>query len=339
MSYTVDQETRWKSWASLAGLEPSIGKCFSSRNWLQINSENFLREGDEFVKAPYINFSLCSPLKSKGCEARQWTELGAAAREFTDAGGCDMAERDRLMSVFIRRQHRLLSYVPNRVSWFLPIYLGGLGLPLTLSKMTPDWRPRPGICSHEQLRVATHLRGLLEDGKEKVMRIALPASQPGFLAKAMEDMSEFALPTGERLGDVTLETWMELQEAKATMGPFLWRAWAEAPTSALEVRNPLLEATGFGRYPGESQGAYMDRLQKFTSFSIQKRFNRFWKDSKKCGFVRSLEELLVYEPPLCEVPGYVTEALSPQCDFFPDFVATFAERWDIRRILGPARNL
>jgi len=128
MDFDARQKQLWEGISAQAGLSPSIGKCYYSDGWLQINSENFLYVNGEFVTCPYVNFSLTSENKSRGEDIRHWTGLGAAAREFVY--GFDEKEAARLLSIWIRRQAPLLKKAPRGISWWFPEHLGGLGLPI-----------------------------------------------------------------------------------------------------------------------------------------------------------------------------------------------------------------
>jgi len=128
MDFNLRQKFLWEGISAQAGLSPSIGKCYYSKQWLQINSENFLYQEDGFTACPYINFSLASEIKSRGEDIRHWTGVGAAARAFVE--GFEEREAERLLSIFIRRQKPLLAKAPKAISWWLPEHLGGLGLPI-----------------------------------------------------------------------------------------------------------------------------------------------------------------------------------------------------------------
>jgi len=231
MDFSVHQKFFWEGISAQAGLSPSIGKCYYSDQWLQINSENFLYSSGEFVSCPYINFSLTSDKQSRGNEVRHWTGLGAAARAFVE--GFDDKEAERLLTIFLRRQKPLLEQAPAGISWWLPEHLGGLGLPLLaaqeflVTKYMPPLRSVLRNCRNKEARIrlmigplvegmtqrpyellengpnmrvitapqaclAFYLRDLLRDGKE-AFRVGLPPRVPEWVNEGMRLATHFQI--------------------------------------------------------------------------------------------------------------------------------------------------
>jgi hypothetical protein len=130
MNYTPTQEARWRKLGALMGLKPSIGKCYRSNEWLQVNSLAFFRKEEGFARSAYLNFGLLSPNRARGADRRHFTELESLAREFLQ--GHNPKNYPKLMSLFLKRHSApggLLSDAPVGISWWLPRHLGGLGIP------------------------------------------------------------------------------------------------------------------------------------------------------------------------------------------------------------------
>jgi len=136
----------WKEITSSAGLEPSIGKFFSSREFLQINSVNFKRVepyevvGERarrqcvFQRTPFINLGLLLGVKRSGAKVgvdsvtnsvRDGT-IGSRARDLIESSPPSL--RSEVMKKFISHHIEILKSV--RVPWFVPESFGGVGLPL-----------------------------------------------------------------------------------------------------------------------------------------------------------------------------------------------------------------
>jgi len=144
MLYNAKERAVWARFAEHIGMEPSVGKCYTAKDWLQINSTGFmlvdwaagpangLAVEKSFQRSAFINFGLLTDKKIRGGQKRTFTDLGECAREFLH--GHPTKDHEWLMSIFIKyhsRQGGLLRDVPSGMSWWLPEHLGGLGLPWT----------------------------------------------------------------------------------------------------------------------------------------------------------------------------------------------------------------
>jgi len=127
MRFDAVEERRWRELSKHVGMTPSPGKCYTAQNWLQMNSELYLRTGSKFERIPFLNFSLASPFVAKGGEERHYTSYGACARAFIQ--GFPEKRQVKLISIWIERMRPYLEKVPLGMSWFLPLHLGGLGIP------------------------------------------------------------------------------------------------------------------------------------------------------------------------------------------------------------------
>jgi len=153
----------WQRVVADAGLIPSVGKNYLSRDFAIINSTLFLDTGaslwglQNFVEKRYVNLDLIgNPIReNRGClkngSVHDGTEdLPRIARDAIR--GFDPDDQDWLMthvmqSAFARR---VLSNVPSGVSYFVSRNLGGFGLPLT----------RPGLLSPQQIGYYTRVAGV-----------------------------------------------------------------------------------------------------------------------------------------------------------------------------------
>jgi len=307
MTYTLGQKQAWERVAALAGMEPSVGKCYWSSRFLQINSENFILERDDegryqFESVPYHNFSLCSAQKAKGGEDRHWSDLGSSARHFIK--GFDPKEQDRMISVFIRRQRPLLNKAPDKISWFLPECLGGLGIP---------WLRDPAELEREttyrQRLLATYLRGRIEAG-ESPLRRGMSAQIPIWVQRGMREAARWEIPLKGSLEEISV-----LRCAKADtsgMEPWMWRSLRNAEGKDFEVQAAEDTATIKGWF-------------------------RAWEQSLKlCNFARSAAELVAYLPPKFILPGGLSATLSKASNDHPrHLVSGFSAQDLVRKISKP----
>jgi len=295
MHFTPKQKLLWERYSACAGLAPSIGKCYYSSRFLQINSTNFIWEKSKeeavgrLVQVPYWNFSLCSQVKSKGAEDRHWSDLGSSAREFVKGFSDD--EKKHMMSVFIRRQKPLLAKAPPGMSYWLPECLGGLGLPyhcdLPMKIGRAPSRDGPKLytsVSHRQAKLATWLRGKIEAG-EAPMRRMRAIKIPKWVQTGMAKAAKLEV-RGKEKSDERKELMDEwgFKTRLGGYGPSLWRALAEATDEDMKVGD----------------------AEELTNF---KGWFKVWKASAACTFIRPLEELLSYVPPRYGIPGNLTEVL------------------------------
>ncbi len=156
MRYTEEEKKSWEENSAKVGLEPSVGKCYFNRDFIQLNSELFILKEGSFERIPFFNFGLCRPLSSKGGERRDYTSLGSLCRDFVFGAYPDgflpkeelWQKRREAIIFFIRAQKETFDAIPDglkhRVAWYLPKSYGGLGLPEKKSyigsKLTRDQR-------------------------------------------------------------------------------------------------------------------------------------------------------------------------------------------------------
>lgn len=142
---SMDRYHRWEAVTRRGGLESSVGKTYISQHFVQMNSTTYvvdyelefgpLMENEKrrrrpfFTHVPYVNFGFLSPFDPKGGAERTYRDLPALAHEFIK--GFSPERADVLMQWFLKDHQGLLRQCPEGMSYWLPVHLGGLGLPVT----------------------------------------------------------------------------------------------------------------------------------------------------------------------------------------------------------------
>jgi len=119
----------WSDVAQLAGWKPSIGKVYQSREFFNINSRSFTVRGDRRYVTPYVNMGILTGKKrSENLSLSKeggYKLIGALARELIRESPDSIHEL--VLGQFIYRHWNFLKSLS--IPWFLPEYVGGLGLP------------------------------------------------------------------------------------------------------------------------------------------------------------------------------------------------------------------
>jgi len=278
MHYNERQKLEWYRITAHAGLEPSPGKCYYARDWMQINSTMFLDTGKDFVECKYMNFSLLKGFKSKGGERRTWLDLGSAAKEFCSLGGDDKTECDRFLSIFLKRQRPLLDEAPETISWFLPPELGGLGIPY--------FKDDPYPISGPQKLLACYLMAQVKAGGKPINY--MDRSVEGLAAwpsQILRSAASFKVPVKE-ISNENLEA-TSPYDLHSDYTPFLWEG----------IRNPDLDC---------------DRGAEDPAISSHRRYFKFLNLAKRCKSLDmrpSEEEIRAWECPRYEFPGGLCRTL------------------------------
>jgi hypothetical protein len=123
-------QTIWEGISRICGLTPSIGKVYLSKDFCNMNSRSFIFNDDRFSMVPYINMGILSGQKR--------SQVLAAARD--DEGKSSLSQlshevvftapesvREKVLSSFIQSNIKDLRIL--QIPWFLPEYVGGVGLP------------------------------------------------------------------------------------------------------------------------------------------------------------------------------------------------------------------
>jgi hypothetical protein len=141
---------KWRDITAFAGLEESLGKTYVSREFIDINSTSFERhetthdikttrkDGSTvlrpcpFFQTKYVNIGLLYGLKRSGGaiglndQADPHNTVGTRARELLRLAPAEL--RECLMKKFISYHKDFLE--KTRLPWYVPEWLGGLGLPI-----------------------------------------------------------------------------------------------------------------------------------------------------------------------------------------------------------------
>jgi hypothetical protein len=133
----------WESFAKMVGLESSIGKTYFSRKYCTVNSRVFFREDDNLPwrEIPFINFGLLYGKKKSVViqDNKKLTKKNGKPIEDTipvHKMGQFLRDLKRTCPNFLWKKvkSRFIYYNMNKLektylSWFLPEWCGGLGLP------------------------------------------------------------------------------------------------------------------------------------------------------------------------------------------------------------------
>jgi len=168
--FTLKCFHNWEGIAAIPGLHNSIGKTFHVSHFIEINSISFLRGGNGlFTVVPYVNWGLMKGLvrsMANSVEDKLNRDLrdnvslerlvgfGANHRmlvqSFPDLYVC-------LTDLFLKFNRPLLRHKMLGVSWFLPEWLGGLGLAVNprVPQLSPFERQVAGViyANYEILKV------------------------------------------------------------------------------------------------------------------------------------------------------------------------------------------
>jgi len=167
----------WSIITAYGGLEESVGKTYWSREFVQINSTNFIYDKDSkhslqiqgeqkivqrlcpYTRVRFINYGLIKGLKRSSTERSAENDeeitasnIGARARELVRMAP-DWA-RPVVMNRFIATHKNLLDIC--RVPWYIPELYGGLGLPSY--QYVKDGKIKLCEPSDKDLRIANYIR-------------------------------------------------------------------------------------------------------------------------------------------------------------------------------------
>jgi hypothetical protein len=332
MWYSDAQESRWKELSALVGMEPSIGKCYASPDWLQINSAAyFFRPGLGFTACPYVNFGLLVPEKIRGMSRRSPLELQSLASEFLK--GHHPSTHHRLMSLFIREHRKeggLLRMVPNGCSWWLPSHLGGLGLPFIPSEEeerelynSVEGEDLPPVYSEENpltKRIAQEISGRQRIMATTVMNSFTAGAKPvrpfpgadsglpNWLAPGLRRDLPLSVGMSRRefLSTLSEEEREKLAQpyarAEHEIGPYSSALWEQALDLPEDPEELLSDPRVFPA----------DRLSEQERFRVQMR--SLWRSWKrvwdKPGSPAPASVLLSHEPHVHFFPGGLSDVLS-----------------------------
>jgi len=129
-------KTAWENLALMAGLKPSVGKVFYSKQFFNINSTDFLKVGEKLEKVKYINLGLMYGVSRSGVstsvlDAIGTTDYKGSVSSLSSKFGMliDMAPvklESYVRKKFINKHYEKLK--ASRLPWYVPACYGGIGL-------------------------------------------------------------------------------------------------------------------------------------------------------------------------------------------------------------------
>jgi len=124
----------WRTIIKVAGLQESVGKTYYSKEFVQINSTNFVvvntTEGRTALHlVRYVNLGLLYGLKKSGervslNDEDQYNTIGKRYRDLLDV--CPEYMRNKVSKFFAQWHHEQLH--AYRLPWYIPEWLGGYGM-------------------------------------------------------------------------------------------------------------------------------------------------------------------------------------------------------------------
>jgi hypothetical protein len=146
---TAAGKVAWENVARLYGMEPSLGKCFFSREFVNMNSAQYRctqtngplsssLQGDSMCvtleRVPFINMGLVvgqgrtTSGKTEQSSVARWGTLNSISKNAqTLINDCSKEDRHRVFHAYLNQNWKMLK--GTTLPWFLPEHLGGLGLP------------------------------------------------------------------------------------------------------------------------------------------------------------------------------------------------------------------
>jgi hypothetical protein len=223
----------WSQITSFVGLRQSIGKTFVSKEFVNINSTSYMRQPEAFVinyerrdgttverktflkLTKFVNLGLLKGLKRSGGTiglndlSDTTCNLGTRARELLRLAPTHLHEQ--VMKIFIKHHRNVLR--ETGLPWYMPEWIGGLGLPrgswgnnseldLRLAKkIILNWRTRHPIpLTHRNAPWKTWLRATK----------ALPT--PFYSREKNEATEEYNAIVGRKCIDLLFDADISLQD-------------------------------------------------------------------------------------------------------------------------------
>jgi hypothetical protein len=164
----------WALVTAKGGLEDSVGKTFVSREFVMINSTMYQRESEPHVLeenpkrisrlrfVPYVHMGALHGRQRSGDERREGKDQSFSAQTHTLIDRAPPAFAAELLDTYILLNMKELQ--ATRVPWFMPEWIGGLGLPHGVSAKYQN--------SDKDLRVATRILQNWGDEKKRPQAIA-----------------------------------------------------------------------------------------------------------------------------------------------------------------------
>jgi len=154
----------WKTITTKAGLEESVGKTFLSRDWVMINSTMYQREQQVFQldcinkkgqpvvrdsylrEVPFVNMGLMLGEQRSGSSTFDLDDLKCGITFSSRAKALIETCPVGLRSAVYKKHLQINSamYKETRLPWFMPEWIGGLGLP----RLDPEYHVNSKIDYH-----------------------------------------------------------------------------------------------------------------------------------------------------------------------------------------------
>jgi hypothetical protein len=209
----------WRGTTQIVGFQESLGKTFFSRDFVEMNSTTFMYEQDKiqdsiqsnedgtqyvleqhYTQVPFVNYGLIygmqrssarTNLSGKEGNRRSEGTIGARARELLNTCPGDLQES--CYRLFIKEN--LAALKSHNIPWFIPEWLGGLGLPTT-----DYFQP-----SELDLRMAHHIILNWKDKKPKAIKPEVTWHIRDITNKLIEPISNHSARVEKGTGHENLE--------------------------------------------------------------------------------------------------------------------------------------
>jgi len=119
----------WRKLTKSIGLVESVGKSYYSEEFVQINSRHFAYKEGRLIATKFVNMGLVYGIKRSGLVGLSDLDdpektIGARYRELME--GCPPDIKDNVHKFFIKHHLKILKQ--TRLPWYVPEWIGGLGL-------------------------------------------------------------------------------------------------------------------------------------------------------------------------------------------------------------------
>jgi len=171
----------WENITAIAGLESSVGKTYFSQSFCTINSQifEFSYETNIWLPRKAINLGLILGLSKSGEANTEPHLMGARCRDLKRT--CPDSLWKKVKKMFIHYNFKQLT--KYNLSWFLPEWLGGLGLPID----NPDKE-----LSRQDLIVASIIKKNMNRDKKLRPRVVSEAPEWQMHRLVMRDLGKKA---------------------------------------------------------------------------------------------------------------------------------------------------
>lgn len=223
----------WKSITSFGGLESSVGKTFRAREFLTINSVQYsyfdesygwdgVAKDFSYDEVKYVNMGLVYAQKKDGVRGKPFYRLGSLHRDLKRT--CPDELFEKATSLFLKKamevkfrtktddkgksmrddngkklkvENYFGSILNAQVPWYMPEWLGGLGLIPTKNKLS-NYEKKAGKWD---LKVAGFIRSNMQNDDYRPRNI-LDTAEWRFHSLVNQQLAEYAFLDGQNFGEV-----------------------------------------------------------------------------------------------------------------------------------------